>query len=158
MIFVCLGTKRFSFDRLIKKIDVLVKEEKIKEQVFAQLGHTVYTPKHFKYVRFLSSIEYEKNVQQANIIITHGGTGAIIKGLKAEKQIIGVPRREKFEEHSDDHQLQIVDFFEKNSFILRVDNMDDLLNTIDLIKQKPIRKKFKSEGKVIEIINEFILK
>lgn len=156
MIFVCLGTKRFPFNRLLKQIDLLVEQNEIKDQVFAQIGRSTYIPKNYEFSEFLSPDEYTKKVNQSGIIITHGGTGSIIKGLKAGKQVIAVPRREKYGEHSDDHQLQIVDFFYDQGYILRVDEMSDLDRAIKNILANPITKKFQSEGRIIEIIDSFI--
>lgn len=158
LIFVCLGTKRFSFDRLVKKLDDLVENRCITEEVIGQIGHTNYTPKHFKYERFMSAEKFEDNVNSADLILTHGGTGAIVKALKAGKQTIAIPRLEKYYEHSDDHQLQIVDFFESNGYVSRVDEMEKLEITIKELQRNPIKKKFKGQGNIVEIIDEFIIK
>lgn len=155
LIFVCLGTKRFSFNRLLKEIDKLVKEGKVKE-VFAQIGQSTYTPQHFKFKRFITAEEYDTQVKKSDLIITHGGTGAIVKALKADKQIIAIPRLEKYGEHSDDHQLQIVDFFESNGYIRRVDYTKNLESTINNIQISPITKSFNGKGNIVDIIDEFI--
>lgn len=156
LIFVCLGTKRFSFDRLITKLDELVENGQITEDVIVQLGHTNYVPKYLKYKRFMSPEEYEDYLYKASLIISHGGTGAIVKALKAHKQVIAVPRLEKYGEHSDDHQLQIVTFFEENGYVYRVDHMDELLSVIENIQEYPIKKRFKGDGRIVNIIDEYI--
>ena len=38
MIFITLGSQKFQFNRLLKAIDKLVEQGKIKEEVFAQIG------------------------------------------------------------------------------------------------------------------------
>lgn len=156
MIFVCLGTKRFQFDRLLKQVDILIDNGAIQEKVIAQAGHSTYSPQNFEYKRFLSSNEYDAFVEQAKIIITHGGTGAIIKALKARKQIIAVPRLQKFGEHSDDHQLQIVNFFTENGYIRKVDKINELEFVLKELKEQPIKKVFKGKGTINKIIDDFI--
>lgn len=157
MIFVCLGTKRFPFNRLLNQIDILIENGEIEDRVFAQIGNSTYLPKYYEYTQFLSPKEYAEIVKQAEIVISHGGTGAIISALKAYKQVIAVPRREKLGEHSDDHQLQIVELFSKQGLIKSVLEMKDLKQAIDDIKTNPITKKFESNGRIIEIIDEFII-
>ena len=156
MIFVCLGTKRFSFNRLLKKIDELVENKIIEDQVIAQIGHSTYEPKNYKYKRFMDLNEYDSYVNEAKLVITHGGTGAIIRALKANKQIIAVPRLAKYEEHSDNHQLQIVNHFFDEGYIYKVDDPSELEYALQKIKKNPITKKFSGSGNIIGILDEFI--
>lgn len=156
LIFVSLGTKRFQFNRLLKELDLLKQDSVIKESIFAQIGNSSYIPNSYSYERFISPQKYDDSIDKSNIVITHGGTGAIVKALKAEKQVIAVPRRKKYGEHSDDHQLQIVNFFEEQGYLYMVDNIKDLESTLKEIKEKPITKRFIGNGKVLDIIGDFI--
>lgn len=156
MIFVCLGTQIFQMNRLLKELDRLIEIGEITEQVFAQIGKSDYKPLHFDFKDFMTPDEYQKRVNDADMIITHGGTGAIVKALKAGKQTIAVPRLLKYGEHENDHQLQIVDFFSEGGFILKVTEMDELLLAYMQIKANPIRKRFVGDGHVVEIIENFI--
>lgn len=56
--------------------------------------------------------EFSNEMEKANIVITHGGTGAIIGAVKKGKKVIAVPRRAKYGEHVDDHQLQLIKQFD----------------------------------------------
>ena len=49
MIFVTVGSQKFQFDRLIKKIDELVGSKIISDQVIAQIGSSTYKPKNIEY-------------------------------------------------------------------------------------------------------------
>ena len=46
MIFVTLGSQKFQFNRLLRKIDDLVEEGVITEEVFAQTGASDYLPRN----------------------------------------------------------------------------------------------------------------
>ena len=46
MIFVTVGTHEQPFDRLLKCIDEMVEERKIKEEVIIQKGYSDYEPIH----------------------------------------------------------------------------------------------------------------
>ncbi len=117
MIFVTLGSQKFQFDRLLEKLDVLLAQGVITDEVFAQSGYSTYRPKHFTAVDFMDRETFANYMQKADMVITHAGTGAIIGGVKAGKKVIAVPRLAKFGEHVDDHQLQIVEQFSEMQII-----------------------------------------
>lgn len=111
MIFVTLGSQKFQFDRLLQQVDVLVKSNIIKEDVFAQTGCSNYVPQNYQYKPFLNRDEFSAYTERSRIVITHGGTGAIVGAVKKGKKVIAVPRLAKFGEHVDDHQLQLIEQF-----------------------------------------------
>lgn len=126
MIFVTLGSQKFQFNRLLKVIDELVEKKLISEEVFAQIGYSDYVPKNYKYKDFLDREEFNNQMNKAEIVITHGGTGAIISAVKKEKKVIAVPRLAKYEEHVDNHQKEIVKQFEEMNFIYACENPKNL--------------------------------
>lgn len=137
MIFVTLGSQKFQFNRLLIKIDELVEQGVIQEELFAQIGYSDYKPKHYVYEEFLDREKFAEKMQGSDIVITHAGTGAIIGAVKQEKKVIAVPRLAKYGEHVDDHQLQIVEQFEGMGLIascLDLEGLDDVCVDIDLYK------------------------
>lgn len=157
MIFVCVGTQRYQFNRLFLELDRLVDEGILNEEIIAQTGHSTYLPKNFSSFKFLNPDEFDLFIKKADLIISHGGAGTLIKSLKAEKQIIGVPRLEKYKEHSDDHQLQIINMFESKGYIKKVVDIEGLESAISLLWKKPISRKYESEGTIHDIIRKFII-
>lgn len=111
MIFVTLGSQKFPFDRLLKKIDELIETGVITEPVFAQTGHSTYVPEHYETQAFMDRDAFAEKMAQADTVITHAGTGAIIGAVKNGKKVIAVPRLARYGEHVDDHQNQIVEQF-----------------------------------------------
>ena len=87
MIFITLGSQKFQFNRLLKAIDKLVEQGKIKEEVFAQIGYSDYQPINYNYKQFLDRDEFAAMEGKADIVITHGGTGAIIGAVKKGKKV-----------------------------------------------------------------------
>ena len=76
--------------------------------------------------------EYVKTMKDARIIIAHAGVGTILQGLSLRKKMIIAPRLKKYKEHVNDHQLQIVETFEKEGYILPLydfANLNKLINT-----------------------------
>lgn len=156
MIFVCMGTQVYQFDRLTKKLDELVGDGTITDKIFAQIGAAEYLPKNYEYKKFLNKDEFSKYQEEADIIISHGGTGALIGASKLGKNIIAVPRLAKYHEHVDDHQLQIVNVLEKEGYVRAVYDIDDLGKIIKEAQSNPITKSYKRESNIIPIIEHFI--
>lgn len=101
-IFITLGSQKFQFNRLLKAVDELCEKGTVDaEDVFAQIGYSDYLPKNFSYKKFLDRDEFSNEMEKANIVITHGGTGAIIGAVKRGKKVIAVPRLAKYGEHVD---------------------------------------------------------
>ena len=158
MIFVILGTQKFQFNRLLKKIDELIEKKVIKEDVFAQIGNSTYNPKNFQYKKFLTREEFKEKIEISNLIITHGGTGAIITSLKEEKKVIAIPRLVRYGEHVDDHQIQIVEEFSNSEMIEVCINIEELEDKISKIKDKKFEKYISNTNVLISDIEEFIKK
>lgn len=139
MILVTVGTQKFPFNRLLKKVDELVAEKVITEPVVAQIGQSTYKPQNCKWVSFLEEQPFNELIQKCDILITHGGIGTITKGLTMKKKIIIVPRMKEFREHVDDHQIEIGDEFSKMQYTLTckdIDQLDVCLKQLDEIQFK----------------------
>lgn len=156
MIFVCVGSREYQFNRLLKKIDELIDNGDLIDDVFAQIGQSTYEPVNYKYTQFLTQKEFRTYQQKADLIISHGGTGALINALKLGKQVIAVPRLARFGEHIDDHQIQVASVLEKEGYLINVLDIDDLNSAINHLKKNPIKKKYSRPSNVINIIQNFI--
>lgn len=136
MIFITVGSQKFQFNRLLKAIDELVAKGKINDRFFAQTGYSDYTPLRYEYKQFLDHDEYDEVESEADIIITHGGTGTIVGAVKKGKKVIAVPRLKEYGEHVDDHQLQLIAQFVNNDLIAGCNNLLNLEYMIIEIKSK----------------------
>ena len=156
MIFITLGSQKFQFNRILKKIDELIEKDIIKEEVFAQIGYSDYRPINYTYQDFLDSEKFSKLMESSTLVITHGGTGAIITAVKAGKKVIAVPRLAQYGEHVDDHQLQLLKQFDGMGIILPcydIEELDKKIIEIEKIKLNP----YISNTKVIlEDIEKYI--
>ena len=107
MIFVTVGSQKFPFNRLIKKVDQMVQESTITEEVLIQTGASDYTPSHCRYQAFYDKEALAQLMDQCDILITHGGVGTMIEAVRKGKKIIAVPRLARYKEHVDDHQMEL---------------------------------------------------
>ena len=158
MILVTLGTQDKSFERLLKAIDKQIDNKKIKEKVVVQAGYTKYKSNNMEIFDYCSPEELDKLMKKADLVITHGGVGSILGALKYNKPIIAAARLEKYKEHTNDHQLQIIGEFAKNGHIIELKDFDKLDEKIKEAK-KFIPKKYTSNTKNMEkLISNYIEK
>ena len=134
MILIAVGSQKFQFDRLLKKIDYLVDVGAITEEIFAQTGASTYVPKNYEYQDFLDERKFKEKLEKSELVITHGGTGIITNAIKMGKKVIAVPRKAKYGEHVDDHQQQLINQFVKQNFIWGCMDVEDLEKYIKLSK------------------------
>ena len=156
MILVTVGSQKFQFNRLLKKIDELIEQKIIKEPVFAQIGVSDYKPKHYEYADFLPQEELNKKIAECEMLITHAGTGVIINALKRSKKVIATPRLAKYGEHVDDHQIQLIAQFNELNFIEPCYEIEDLEKIIKDVKNKKYKKYESNTFQIIKSIKDFI--
>ena len=99
MIFVTVGTHEQPFNRLVKAIDDLKKNEIIKEDVLIQTGFSTYEPKYCQWSKLIPYQQMVNNIEEAHIVITHGGPASFIMPLQMGKTPIVVPRQHQFDDH-----------------------------------------------------------
>lgn len=90
MIFITVGTTEF--DTLLRKIDKLVEDKKISDEIIAQIGNGKYVPKRIKYFRFAKSLL--SFFQNAQLIISHAGAATIFECLELQKKLIVIENPE----------------------------------------------------------------
>ncbi len=158
MILVTLGTQDKDFSRLLKAVEKQVINGNIKEKVIAQVGTTKYKSKYIETFDLIPTDEFNQLIQECSLLITHGGVGSILAGLNANKTVIAAARLVKYKEHVNDHQLQIIDEFVKDGYILALKDFDQLDKVLKKVKTfKP--KKYKSNNSnFVSLIEEFIEK
>lgn len=154
MIFVCVGSREYPFDRLIRAVDALVADHTITDEVIAQIGCTKYEPENFQWFRFMDRDAFRKCQEEADLIISHAGAGALVSALKLNKTVLSIPRLKKYGEHVDDHQLQISGALAKAGYLREVLDMKDLGRVIQESEANPINKKYEMPSDVVEIIQK----
>lgn len=131
MIFVTVGTHEQQFNRLIRCVDELKRDGIIEEEVIIQTGFSTYEPKYCRWSKLIPYEEMIKNIEDARIVITHGGPASFIMPLQVGKTPIVVPRQKQFGEHVNDHQLdfvqQVADRMGAIIPVLDVQNLSDII-------------------------------
>lgn len=158
MIFVTVGSQKFPFNRLLKEIDRLVETGRIKEPVFAQTGYTSYVPKNYKYKTFLEREEFSKYLHSCDLVVTHGGTGTIVKAIKLGKKVVGVPRLKEFSEHVDDHQLQLIWQFTSTKMIASCKDISTLGDVIEKARVTEFACFESNTASILDDIDQYLMK
>lgn len=111
MIFVTVGTHEQQFNRLVEYMDKWAAEHD--EKVVIQTGYSTYEPKYAEWSKLYPYQEMIKKVQEARIVITHGGPSSFIMPLQIGKVPIVVPRKYEYGEHVNNHQVKFCREVEK---------------------------------------------
>lgn len=157
MILVALGTQDKSFVRILEMVEELLEKKIITEEVYVQAGYTKFESKYMKIFDYLDMNEYERLLQGCDILISHGGVGTIVSAIKDGKKVIGVPRLAKYHEHHNDHQLEIIDNFTNQGYILSANNVDELAYAIEKIKTFKPNKFISNNERFLALIRKEIL-
>lgn len=156
MIFVTLGSQKFQFDRLLKKLDELVEAGIIKEEIMAQTGASTYVPKHYAHTQFLDREVFASTMDKCSVVITHGGTGVIIGAVKKGKKVLAVPRLAKYGEHVDDHQLQLLKQFDELGIISACYDMEKLGEYYAKLEETRFRPYVSNTRVIMDSIEEYL--
>lgn len=152
MILVTLGTQKQQFTRLLDMIE----NSKIKDKIIVQAGYTKYKSKKMEIFDFIDYQQMNDLIENADIIITHAGTGSIVTPLKRNKKVIAMARLKKYKEHVDDHQEQIVNIFSEVGYIEKIDDSSNLDEVINKIKNKEMNKFISNSNIFIDEIKKII--
>lgn len=125
MIFVTVGTERFPFDRLVRAVDDIAGRLR-EEPVFVQLGESRYLPQRCPWSRYLPYPEISRRIEEARIVVTHGGAGSVLLCLQHRKVPVVLPRRRLFGEHVNDHQVGFTGRMAELGHILLAREMEEL--------------------------------
>ena len=118
MIFVSLGTQGMGFTRCLKMLDEMILHYGIKEDVIVQMGNSDYKSDNFKVIDFLPEEEFKRYINEATVIISHAGSGALFNAIKNHKKLIAVARLKMYHEMVDDHQTELTRKLSEGGYII----------------------------------------
>lgn len=156
MILVTLGTQDKSFERLLRAVLTQIEAGNISEEVIVQAGCTKFKSDKMKIFDLIEPYELEKLIKKARIVITHGGVGSILTALKYQKPVIAAARLSEYDEHTNDHQMQILEEFKKEGYVLVLEDFEKLDEL--LLESKTFKpKRYQSNNqKFVQFIENYI--
>ena len=156
MILVTLGTNDKTFIRLIKEIERLIQVGVINEKVVVQAGYTKYESKNMEIFDLIPYEKFDDLIAECNLLITHGGVGSIITGLKNKKVVIAVPRLEEYGEHVNNHQKEIIRNFSNAGYIIGTSGVEDLEAAMEQAKSFEPKTYTSNTNNMIALVREQI--
>ena len=156
MILVLLGTQHNEFKRLLQEIEDCIDNGFIKERVVVQAGFTKYKSDKMKIFDMIAKDVLENLIEEANVVITHGGVGSITMALKKHKKVIAVPRLHEFEEHVNNHKRQIINVFHEKNYLIGLQNVEDLPEALKQIDNFTPEEYKENNQNLINLIENFI--
>jgi len=136
MIFVAVGTQ-FSFDRLIQYMDewAVSDNNADNETVIAQVSEGKYTPNHIQFHDFMSGEQYNNNIRNASVFVSHAGMGNIISARELGTPIIVMNRQFKLGEHRNDHQADGLQWMGKLDGVYTASTRQELFAHLNQIEK-----------------------
>jgi len=90
-VLVVVGTFRDGMDRLLQLIDG-ASPLPGSPLVICQIGHSKYVPHTAEWYRWKANQDFQDDISEADLIITHDGSNTIALALEAAKPVVVVPR------------------------------------------------------------------
>ena len=141
LILVTLGTQDKKFTRLLEAVQKQINNKKIKDRVVVQAGCTTdFKSNDMEIFDLIPMDEINTLISECDLLITHGGVGSIITGLKNTKKVIAAARLKEYEEHENDHQLQIIENFSNEGYILSLNDFEKLDVVLEEAKKLGIHR------------------
>ena len=157
-VLVSFGSKKKKkFTRLFKIIDELCVENVLDgNQVIAQVGFDNYQSEQYKCFDMIADEEFKKLIDEADLIIAHAGTGTVISSIKKRKKVIVFPRMAKYDEHYDDHQLELAALFARQGYVLQATSKEELKYQIEHIDEFTPTPFVSNNSRMNELVINFI--
>ena len=132
MIFLTVGNATQGFARLVDAVDSLGLRGGLgSEEVVAQTGYTcVEQLRYCQCHDFFSMEEFASLIQRAELIIAHGGAGTLLHVLSLGRVPVVMPRRKKYGEHVDDHQVELIQVLTHDGRVIPAYEVQDLPGAI----------------------------
>ena len=167
-VFVHSGTQEIEFKRLLDFVICYARQNIHCEVTFqGYITNTAVSedfPKNLKAIPFMDKESFEVSILTADILICHGGTGAIFNSIKLGHRPYVMPRLAMFKEHNDNHQLELFDLLKKENLIFSLPMESVLKTTRDLECKISANKLFNGELTLVlmdeigEILNQRVVK
>lgn len=106
--FVTVGSHDQPFERIFQAVQAADRENLLPKPIVLQRGVTRLNVPGAVDHDFVSPTEFDEYVRKADLVITHGGSGAIATVLKYGKRPVVFSRRADLHEHVDGHQEDLV--------------------------------------------------
>ena len=156
MIFVVLGTQDKPFDRLLKAVDKAVLDGIIRDKIIVQAGETDFSSPNMEIRTIIPMDEFNQLIKDADYIICHAGYGILSSSLENNKKVLSAARLAEYGEHQNNHQCDILDYYEKKGYIMALRDFSKFNDSYEALKTFTPKKYSVSFEKLINFLSDFI--
>ena len=128
MIFVSVGTHEAPFDRMLRAVFDLGLDEELVVQYGPSTLRTTRASIQVDYLPFEAVVA---NIRRARAVVMHAGVGSVMISLANGKRPIVMARRREFDEHVDDHQVELARRMDANGLATFVDDANGLERALE---------------------------
>lgn len=147
---------------MLIEIERLIKTGIITDTVIAQIGNTKFETdledSKMHLIEFTTQREMDAIIENADLIITHGGVATIIQAVNLGKKVIAVPRLKKYKEHVNDHQLQIIENFDASGYIIGTIGVEEIEAALYKVKDFVSKKYVSNNEAFVDRLTKEIMK
>lgn len=126
--FVSVGNATQPFTRLLETVAKLAKE--LPQPVIVQYGSNKFTSPACRSVAFLDMESFMTHMRESDLLILHAGAGAIINAIQAGRVPVVVPRKTRYGEIVDDHQLEFARVLATTGKVIVVEDVARLAGAV----------------------------
>ena len=149
MIFVTVGTS-LPHDSLIEKMDMLVADQDLAEEVVAQIGAGKYIPKHIESFRFSPSLE--GFFERADVIVSNCGAGTIMENVTKGRRLVAIQNPDI----TGGHEWELVKKMEEGKYLIWCRSLEDIPECIVRAKKAPIQRFTPEKLDISKILEELL--
>jgi UDP-N-acetylglucosamine transferase subunit ALG13 len=124
------------------------------EEVIAQISDGDFLPENIQWQRFLDGEQYNKNIREASVFVSHAGMGNIISAREQQTPIIVMNRQFKLGEHRNDHQAEGLKWMGKLDGVYTASTQEELNVHLAHIDQLTIKDSSKTVGN--QVLTDYI--
>lgn len=152
--FVSLGNTKQNFSRLLNMIESQL--DFLPNPVLVQCGHTPFSSTKCKVIEFVNMDFFVRQINHAEILMLHAGAGSVLHAIKSGKYPIIMPRRAKFGEHVNDHQVGFAKALHALGKAIMVEDTKNLEQAIITVRQNKLSLKPKNNFRVYEVVKNLL--
>jgi UDP-N-acetylglucosamine transferase subunit ALG13 len=147
MIFVTVSTGHF--DPLIRESDRLFLKNPVRFPMYGQIGSGFYLPS-FPYLKMMPPEELDRMMGQAEIVISHGGTGMLSRLYRLRKKTVVIPKQVRYGE-ANDGQVELAEKWAELGMATLCMDVADLEAKIEECRSKDFTfSKFSKLGETLQ--------
>jgi len=135
-VVVTLGSERFPFTRAAEQLPRLLDGHDVRWQT----GNTTVMEHGQEVQRWVPASTLREWLASADVVVTHAGVGSVLATLNAGKVPVVLPRRSRFGEHIDDHQVDVAELLTGKDLAVCVDPEDALERHLQEAAGRAVRR------------------